>query len=492
MRTASIRIRLLVIAAVVALSVWAIYPPDQTIKLGLDLKGGVHLVLRVNTDEALRRQTQASGTALNDLRRETVQQALSTIERRVNELGVAEPVVALYGETDRILVQLPGIEDVESAKQIIKSTAQLRLTLVEQGPFPSREAALAAYGNTLPPDIEVLPSGESIYYVVQRTPVVSGQDLSSARQSRDEFNRPAVAFILKPDAGARFGAFTERHINRLLATVLDGRVMSVATIETRIDDHGQIRGISRDEMIQQVINLKSGALPADLEYVEEHTVGAGLGEASIRSGVLASVGGLALVALFMLAYYRLTGLNALVSILLNLLILVGLVAFIPVTMTLPGDRRLDPHHRDGRRFERADLRAHQGGARTGARRASGRERRVRSRLGHDRGHPRDVADRGRSSLPVRHEFHSRIRHDPDDRTPGERLYRGVRLEDPVRAHSVAQGSSRPAPEHLQPVSSLHQHQSRLQPLGPARHRLVTRHHWRGRGDDCHAGSSARD
>jgi SecD/SecF fusion protein len=345
MRTASIRIRLVVIAAVVALSVWAIYPPDQKIKLGLDLKGGVHLVLRVKTDDALQRQTQATGTALNDLRRETVQQALSTIERRVNELGVAEPVVALYGDADRILVQLPGIEDVESAKQIIKSTAQLRLTLVERGPFPSRAAALLAYDNTLPAELEVLPersldlarntSGES-FYVVQRIPVVSGQDLRDARQSVDEFNRPAVAFILKPDAGARFGAFTERHINRLLATVLDGRVMSVATIESRIDDQGQIRGISREEMIQQVVNLKSGALPADLEYVEEHTVGAGLGEASIRSGVLASIGGLALVALFMLAYYRLTGLNALVSIVLNLLILVGLVAFIPVTMTLPG------------------------------------------------------------------------------------------------------------------------------------------------------------
>jgi len=341
MRTTSVRIRLLVIAAVVALSVWAIYPPDQKIKLGLDLKGGVHLVLRVKTDEALQRQTPATGTALNDVRSETVQQALRTIERRVNELGVAEPVVALYGDGDRILVQLPGVDEVERAKQIISTTAQLRLTLVERGPFPSQAAALLAYDDMLPPDLEVLPgrsldSGESVFYVVQRIPVVSGQDLRDARQSLDEFNRPAVAFILKPEAGQRFGAFTERHIHRVLATVLDGRVMSVATIDTRIDDHGQIRGLSREEMVQQVINLKSGALPADLEYVDEHTVGAGLGEASIRSGVLASLGGLVLVALFMLAYYRWTGLNALVSIVLNLLILVGLVAVIPVTMTLPG------------------------------------------------------------------------------------------------------------------------------------------------------------
>ena len=140
----------------------------------------------------------------------------------------------------------------------------------------------------------------------------------------------------KEDAARRFGVFTERHVNRTLATVLDGRVTSVATILSRIDAQGQIAGLSHDEMIEQVITFKSGALPADLEYVEERTIGASLGEASIRSGVLASVGGLTLVMLFMLGYYRLAGLNAVISIVLNLLILVALVALIPVTMTLPG------------------------------------------------------------------------------------------------------------------------------------------------------------
>ena len=323
--------RVLVVVAVAAASLWAIYPPDEKIKLGLDLNGGVQLVLRVKP-----------GTG-NDTRSDTVQQALHIIERRVNELGVAEPVVARYTAEDQILVQLPGVADVDRAKQIIKSTAQLRLTLVERGPFPDREAALQSYDNSLPPDLEVLPgpidsdgAGRSVFYVVRRTPVVAGTDLRDARQSLDEFNRPAVAFTLKPDAGRRFGAFTERHLNRSLATVLDNRVTSVATILARIEDQGQITGISREEMAEQVITFKSGALPADLEYVEERSVGASLGEASIRSGVLASVGGLTLVVAFMLAYYRLAGLNALISILLNLLILVALVAFIPVTMTLPG------------------------------------------------------------------------------------------------------------------------------------------------------------
>jgi protein-export membrane protein SecD/preprotein translocase SecF subunit len=395
----------LIVAAVVALSLWAIYPPAEKIKLGLDLKGGVQLVLRVETDDALRLETQATverlrhglteariaftslevmsptefraegieddaafrgvsrevetrfarvaskGThtfrltpaAVNDIRRDTVQQALHTIERRVNELGVAEPYVARYSEEDQILVELPGVADVEGAKQIIKSTAQLRLTLVERGPFPDRDAALQVYGNAVPHDLEVLPgrsyepgNDASVFYVVHKAPVVSGSDLRDARQSLDEFNRPAVAFTLKQDAGLRFGAFTERNVNRTLATVLDNRVTSVATILSRIADRGQITGLSRGEMIEQVINFKSGALPADLEYVEERTVGASLGESSIRSGVLAAVGGLALVVLFMLGYYRLTGLNAVISIVLNLLILVALVAFIPVTMTLPG------------------------------------------------------------------------------------------------------------------------------------------------------------
>jgi protein-export membrane protein SecD/preprotein translocase SecF subunit len=327
-----IRTRVLIIAAVVAWSVWTVYPPGATIPLGLDLNGGVQLVLRVKTEDV--EQSKRS---------ETVEQALRTIERRVNELGVAEPVVTRYGREDRILVQLPGVSDVEQAKRIIKSTAQLRLTLIENGPFPSREAAIQAYANQLPAHLEVLPgpaanvgSDVSAFYVVQRSPAVSGTDLRDARASADEFNRPAVAFTLTTEAGRRFGAFTERNINRPLATVLDDRVASIATINSRIDDQGSIVGVSREEMLQQVITLKSGALPADLEYMAEHTVGASLGDASIRSGIAASAGGLALVGLFLLAYYRRSGINALISILVNLVILVGFVAFVPVTMTLPG------------------------------------------------------------------------------------------------------------------------------------------------------------
>ena len=237
----------------------------------------------------------------------------------------------------------------------------------------------------------------------------------------------------------------------LLATVLDNRVTSVATIMSRIDDQGQIAGLSREEMIEQVINFKSGALPADLEYVEEHTVGASLGEASIRSGVLASVGGLALVVLFMLAYYRLTGLNALISIVLNLLILVALVALIPVTMTLPGIAGLILTIGMGVDsnvliFERIKEEL-----------AKARSARAAVTAGFDRvwitivdTHVTSL-DRGRASLPVRHEPHPGVRDDADDRPHRERLHRGVRVEDAVRADPVAPRDSTAGTEHRRPV-----------------------------------------
>jgi preprotein translocase subunit SecD len=403
-----IKWRLIIIAAVIGLSVWSFYPPGEKVRLGLDLKGGVYLVLRVNTDDALRvetettverlrdaltrasvqfakvdvvsptefrvegiqddaafrdavadaettydRSSEASGYSYrmkpniaNQLRDGTVTQSLETIERRVNELGVAEPIVSRYGGQDQIMVQLPGVTDVRRAKEIIRSTAQLKLTLVEQGPFPTREAALQAFNNNVPSDTEILPGRQegggtagtagTVFYAVKKAAAVTGRDLRNAQQSLDEFNRPAVGFTLKQDAASRFGNFTQANIGRPMAIVLDNRVMSVATIQSRITDQGQITGINRDEMIDTVITLKSGALPASMEYLEERTVGPSLGEDSIRAGVTAAVGGLLLVVIFMLGYYRLAGFNALTSIVVNLVILLGMMSYLGAIMTLPG------------------------------------------------------------------------------------------------------------------------------------------------------------
>jgi preprotein translocase subunit SecD len=404
----NLRWRIALIAVVIGVSVWAFIPPQQKVKLGLDLQGGVYLVLRVKTDDALRVETETTVERLRDalvranvsfskleltsptefvvegvqddaafraqaveaetvydrssgaggytyrlkpnvenqLREETVAQALETIERRVNELGVAEPIVARYGAQDQIQVQLPGVSDVRRAKEIIRSTARLELRLVDQGPFPTREAALQAYNNALPSDAEVLPgrsegtgtagTSGTAFYVVKKVAAVSGNDLRNAQQSLDEFNRPAVAFTLKQDAAVRFGNFTQSNIGRPMAIVLDERVFSVATIQGRITDSGQITGITREEMIDQVITLKSGALPASMEYLEERTVGPTLGQDSIRAGVTAAIGGLLLVVVFMLFYYKLAGINALTSIVVNLILLLGMMSSIDAVMTLPG------------------------------------------------------------------------------------------------------------------------------------------------------------
>jgi preprotein translocase subunit SecD len=403
----SLRTKLLIILGVIGLAVWAFYPPDQKINLGLDLKGGVHLVLRVHTDDALRVETELTAERLrermrseniagrvvvvsptqfrveavqdsaaveraatdaeavfsrsagagvltytmrpnlaNQFRDEAVQQALQTIERRVNELGVAEPIVARHGGADQILVQLPGVSDVQRAKDIIRSTALLELKLVENGPFSTREAALQSYNNNLPPDLEIIPgtaegdtgggAPTTMYYVVKKVAVVSGRDLRTARPSLDEYNQPAVSFTLKQDAAVRFGDFTQSNIGKRLAIVLDKRVTSAPTIQSRITDNGQITGISREEMPNLVITLKSGALPASLTYLEERTVGPSLGRDSIRAGVTAAIGGLLLVMVFMMFYYRLAGLNALTSIIVNLVILLGMMAYIGATLTLPG------------------------------------------------------------------------------------------------------------------------------------------------------------
>ena len=409
----TLRTKFLIIVGVISLSIWSFYPPGEKVKLGLDLKGGVHLVLRVHTDDALRieteltverlRETLAEGglevgslsvtspteflveevqpdqdqafrqaasddseavfnrssgagnytysmkpNIANQLREEAVAQALQTIERRVNELGVAEPVVAKHGSGNQILVQLPGVSEVARAKEIIRSTAQLELKLVEQGPFYSRDDALQAVGGEIPGEMELVSGSEDVsatgggvpstlYYFVGRVAGITGRDLRTARPTIDEMNQPAVSFSLNQDGARRFGQLTGANIGRQLAIIIDDRVFSAPTVEGRITDEGRITGSFTQQEAQDLsLVLRSGALPASLTYLEERTIGPSLGAASIRAGVTASLGGLLVVVLFILFYYKLTGINAVTSIVVNLMILLGLMAYLGATMTLPG------------------------------------------------------------------------------------------------------------------------------------------------------------
>ncbi|MBZ5669989.1 MAG: protein translocase subunit SecD [Acidobacteriia bacterium] len=298
---------------------------------------------RVPGDEAARLLTLKT-TAAAALRNQALMQAMDTIRRRIDALGVTEPTIAEYGQSDfELVVQLPGVDDPTRVKDIIQSTALLELKLVQDGPYPSREAALAAHGGVLPPDTQLTPgptgqNGQETYYVVNRIAAVTGRDLSGADPSHDQAGRPSVNFTLTRDGAARFGRVTGANIGKLLAIVLDNRVFDAPEIHGQIFDRGEITGggFTPQKAQDLALVLRSGALPASIKYLSEETVGPSLGADSIRHGVIASIVGLLAVMGFMLVYYRGAGINANVALVLNLLILVAALGYFGAVLTLPG------------------------------------------------------------------------------------------------------------------------------------------------------------
>ena len=240
-------------------------------------------------------------------------------------------------------MQLPGVTDVERAKEIIGSPGLLELKIVEQGAVADarkrcwstarcRRAWKSCRARPAAPG-----DAGTVYYLVRKVAAVTGQDLRNARPSLDENNQPAVSFTLSNEGGRKFGKVTGENIGRQLAIILDGRVQSAPRIDGRITTDGRITGSFTQEEVQNLsLILRSGALPASLTYLEERTIGPSLGADSIRSGVIASVVGLLLVIVFMLVYYKLSGVNAVVALIFNLVILLGLMAYIGAVMTLPG------------------------------------------------------------------------------------------------------------------------------------------------------------
>jgi preprotein translocase subunit SecD len=277
----------------------------------------------------------------------TMAQSIETIGRRIDALGLTEPVVAPYGRADNeIVVELPGEGDPNRAKSVIQAGGQLELRRVsDTAPYPSEAAALAAHGGVLPPATELVssktadPSGQGGVYLVDRAPIITGRDLRSATSlpSTDNPGSYEVAFTLSTEAARRFGPFTEQNIGRPMAILLDRKVESAPTIQSRIDDSGRITGrFGQQEANDLALVLRAGALPASINYLEERTVGPSLGADSIRHGVQASVVSLLVVMIFMVFYYRLSGVNAVVALLLNLLILLAALAYFGGVLTLPG------------------------------------------------------------------------------------------------------------------------------------------------------------
>ncbi|MBI2822960.1 MAG: protein translocase subunit SecD [Acidobacteria bacterium] len=414
--------RVLVILAVLGLSFYFFYPPRERIKLGLDLQGGIHLVLQVVTQDALEAEVNQAMDRLNSelrdnsvpgvsvtmsdldivisgvpqdrdqtvreliernfadqfesrpsyqgtgvqyrlrttpqarrvLEQQTVQQALETIRGRVDALGVAEPTLQLYGGgdvTDQIIVELPGLDDPARYIDIIRKTAQLELRLLysdagsdaKAGPYGTRQDALVAFNSNLPADYEILPyrerSGEEVsYLVVRRGASITGADLKNARRGQDINGAPLVNFFLNSAGREKFSRLTEANVGKRLAIVLDREVKSSPVIQQKIDDESaQITGqFTLQQADDLALVLRSGALPASIRILENRVVGPSLGLDSIRQGIYASVVGLVLVVTAILILYRFAGMNAFITLLVNLMVLLAVLGVTRATLTLPG------------------------------------------------------------------------------------------------------------------------------------------------------------
>jgi preprotein translocase subunit SecD len=402
----------LLILAILVIAVALAYPLDKKINLGLDLQGGMHMVLQVHTEDAVRAETDGdmgvlvqqareegvtvTGRRVSDTsfevtgvtpatrdklvevyekylqgawdsnigadravftmkppyadqtRKLAVTQAKQTINNRIDAFGVTEPVIQ-ESTNNRIVVQLPGVDDPNRVRNLIKNTAFLEFRIVRSGPFPDRQTALASFNNRqIPPDVEIMQEDErdpadptkivsTVYWAVGKERTVTGRDLKNARPSRGRLNEPIVEFSLNPQGAEKFANLTGSNIGKPLAIVLDGKVVSAPRINAKIRDNGIIEGGFTEDSAQDLATvLRSGALPASITYLEERTVGPSLGRDSIEKGVLAGLVGTALVVLYMLIIYNLSGLNAVLALALNIVLLFGGLAAFNATLTLPG------------------------------------------------------------------------------------------------------------------------------------------------------------
>jgi preprotein translocase subunit SecD len=294
-------------------------------------------------------------TVLKALEEKTVQQAIVALGDRVNALGVSEPVIQEYGlGANEILVELPGVENESEIEKIIQGTNRLEVHAVVGGPYKDEQDGLASVGGNLPADEElktfspVLAGGSETggVYVLHRQYVVGGSDFRSADPGVDSnTGRRQVQFTLTNEAGDRFYDYTSKNVGQSMAVVMNDQVREVATIQSAIRDRGEITGsFTQDEVAALSKLLSTGALPASLVQLEKRFVGASLGADSIREGVMAAVVGVLVVMIFMLIYYRGSGINADLALILNLVILLGVLGLSSamsgganaLTLTLPG------------------------------------------------------------------------------------------------------------------------------------------------------------
>ncbi len=333
----------------------------KILNLGLDLKGGTHLLLELEREKL----------PTNVKTQDALDRAIEIIRNRVDQFGVAEPLIARQGER-WIVIQLPGLKDPQRAKELIGKTALLEFRLQHEGEAlaPISRALLdkkmsfddyfrlkkegtapADVTKLIPAGYELVPQrreGESLsgrYMLLKSSPELTGATLVDARVSFGGNNEnslgrgyPSVSIEFNPEGTQLFGMVTQANVGKQLAIVLDGVVQSAPQIRTAIPDgHAIIEGNFSSEEARDLANiLKAGALPAPVRVIEERTVGPTLGEDSINAGMRSCLIGMAMILLFMFVYYRTSGLIADVAVLINMLFIFGILASLHATLTLPG------------------------------------------------------------------------------------------------------------------------------------------------------------
>jgi SecD/SecF fusion protein len=320
---ASFKWRIPLVLVVLAAAAWYAFPLSKRINLGLDLQGGMHLVLRLETSKVPQLDPQQDATAL----------AIEVIRNRIDRLGVREPLIQRQGR-DHILVQLPGITDRERALTQLRQAGHLEFRLVSEHPRLLEQALKGQ----VPSGYELLSDEQGRDVLVEQRMALAGTALVSADVTIIQGNPfPVVSFKLNREGGREFADLTRRSVGRALAIVLDGRLVSAPTIREPITGgEGIIEG---DFTVQQAHDLASvlrEPLPAPLVIEEERTVGPTLGKDSIRAGLAATAFGGLLVVAFMVGYYWLAGVMAVIALVLNLLMILGSLGFFHATLTLPG------------------------------------------------------------------------------------------------------------------------------------------------------------
>jgi preprotein translocase subunit SecD len=280
---------------------------------------------------------------------QTLAQSKNTIDRKINALGLSEATVQQRREDkdSELMVQMPGVDDPGHVKQILQTAAVLDLYDVKGGPWSTREEALAANGGVLPLGTRLIgvpaspdaPSAKGTgIYLVTRTPIVRGTDVKSAKpQQAMATNSWETGFVLSQEAARRFSDYTGSHIGQRLAIVLDGSVISAPTVQAQISDQGVITNMGgQQEASDLAMNLNAGSLPAAVKFEQESTVGPSLGADSIHQGFIAGIAGVLAVVVVMLIYYKLSGINATLALVLNAVILIAALAYFDAVLTLPG------------------------------------------------------------------------------------------------------------------------------------------------------------